>query len=116
MMIYLRFSAGSVEPVATTFPSMLLFGHTKPRELECWRIYLALLKGVQEKRLLNVSWLEAARPGKHSGGIFELRFEQQYSIACESLSRPNNFRLVSEVLSEITGIKTESRYSIVKHS
>jgi hypothetical protein len=91
------------------------YDHAKPQEMESWRIYLELLKIIKAERPLIVSWLELARPGNYSNGLFELQFPRQYSLACESLSRPNNLRLVSEVLSEITGIKTEPRYSVVKH-
>jgi hypothetical protein len=75
--------------------------HPKPPEVEIWRIYLELLPGIKQKRPLVAPWLEAARPGNHSQGVFELRFGKELSIACESLSRPNNLKEISEVLSEI---------------
>jgi hypothetical protein len=49
--------------------------------------------------------------GNYSNIVFQLRFQKEYSVACESLSRPNNLRLMSEVLSEIAGMQTEPRYS-----
>jgi hypothetical protein len=79
--------------------------HPKPPELERWRVYLKLLTRIKEERPLIVSWLEPARPDNYSNGLFELRFQKEYSPACESLSRPNNFRWVSKVLSEIAGKK-----------
>jgi hypothetical protein len=89
--------------------------HAKPRDMESWRIFLEFLIRVKQRRPLIVSWIEDARPGDHSNGTFELRFGEEHSIACECLSRPNNVKVISEVLSEIIGIETKPSYSIVNH-
>jgi hypothetical protein len=89
--------------------------HTKPPEVEIWRIFLELLTRMKQKRPLITPWLEPARPGNHSQGVFELRFGKEHSIACESLSRPNNVKAISEVLSEIIGTETKPSYLLVNH-
>jgi hypothetical protein len=89
--------------------------HTKPPEVEIWRIFLELLIRMKQKRPLVAPWLEPARPGNHSQGVFELRFGKEHSITCQSLSRPNNIKAISEVLSEIIGTETKPSYLLVNH-
>ncbi len=76
---------------------------------------LELLTRVRQKRPLIVSWIEASRPAGHSSGIFEFRLKKDDSLVRESLSRPNNVKMVSEILSEVTGIETKPSYSLVNH-
>jgi hypothetical protein len=89
--------------------------HPKPPEVEIWRIFLELLARMKQKRPLIAPRLEAARPGNYSQGVFELRFGKEHSITCESLSRPNNAKAISEVLSEIVGTETKPSYLLVNH-
>jgi hypothetical protein len=85
------------------------------RSWNLWRIFLELLIRMKQKRPLVAPWLEAARPGNQRHGVFELRFGKEHSIACESLSRPNNVKAISEVLSEIIGAETKPSYLLVNH-
>jgi hypothetical protein len=84
--------------------------HKRPPEVEIWRIFLELLTRMKQKRPLIAPWLESARPGNHSQGVFQLRFGRENSIALESLSRPNNVKAITEVLSEIIGRATRTSF------
>ena len=104
-------AAGKIYPL----PFETTRDHQEPQQMESWRIYCELSKIILERRPLIATWLQSSRPGSYANGVFELRFHQEHSIAVESLSRPNNAKLVSQVVSDITGIKSEVRYSLVPH-
>jgi DNA polymerase III subunit gamma/tau len=62
-----------------------------------------ILQEIRSRRPLIVSWLEAATPLFPQRGILKLAFPNEKSIAFESLSRPNNRKLLEEVAGEILG-------------
>jgi DNA polymerase III subunit gamma/tau len=62
-----------------------------------------VLEVVQRRRPLIISWLEPATPFFLERGKLKLAFPVDKSIAVESLSRPNNRKLLEEVAGEILG-------------
>ncbi|MBV9106475.1 MAG: DNA polymerase III subunit gamma/tau [Verrucomicrobia bacterium] len=62
-----------------------------------------VMAAVRARRPLIVSWLEPATPFYPERGTLKLAFPSDQSIAVESLSRPNNLRILEEVASEILG-------------
>jgi hypothetical protein len=76
--------------------------HTKPPRGRNLENFSGTSDPDEAKRPLVAPWLEPARLGNHSQGVFELRFGKEHSITCQSLSRPNNVKAISEILSQIT--------------
>lgn len=62
-----------------------------------------ILQEIGSRRPLIVSWLEGATPVFPQSGTLKLAFGKDKSIAFESLSRPNNRKLLEEVVAEILG-------------
>jgi DNA polymerase III subunit gamma/tau len=62
-----------------------------------------ILNTIRTRRPLIVSWLEQATPFFLERGRLKLAFAEDQQIAVESLSRPNNRRLLEEVTGEIVG-------------
>jgi DNA polymerase III subunit gamma/tau len=62
-----------------------------------------ILEAIRSRRPLIVSWLEPASPLYPERGTLKLAFPKDQSIAVESLSRPNNRKILEEVASEILG-------------
>jgi DNA polymerase III subunit gamma/tau len=62
-----------------------------------------ILNTIRTRRPLIVSWLEQATPFFLERGRLKLAFTEDQQIAVESLSRPNNRRLLEEVTGEIVG-------------
>jgi DNA polymerase-3 subunit gamma/tau len=62
-----------------------------------------MLDAIRGRRPLIVSWLEAATPFFPERGTLKLAFPKDQSIAVESLSRPNNRKILEEVAVEILG-------------
>jgi DNA polymerase-3 subunit gamma/tau len=62
-----------------------------------------IMDAIRARRPLIVSWLESAIPLYPARGILKLAFPQDQSIAIESLSRPNNRKILEDVAGEILG-------------
>ena len=62
-----------------------------------------ILNTIRDRRPLIVSWLEQATPFFLERGRLKLAFAEDQQLAVESLSRPNNRRLLEEVTEEIVG-------------
>jgi DNA polymerase III subunit gamma/tau len=62
-----------------------------------------ILEAIRRRRPLIVSWLEPATPLYPERGTLKLAFPRDQSIAVESLSRPNNRKILEEVTGEILG-------------
>ena len=62
-----------------------------------------ILETIRARRPLIVSWLEPATPVYSERGTLKLLFPRDQSIAVESLSRPNNRKILEDVASEIFG-------------
>jgi DNA polymerase III subunit gamma/tau len=85
-----EFPAQSIEP--TIEPA-------KP-ETPAWP---RILEVIRSRRPLIVSWLEPATPFYPEPGTLKLAFPKDQSIAVESLSRPNNRKILEDVAGEILG-------------
>jgi DNA polymerase-3 subunit gamma/tau len=62
-----------------------------------------ILQTIGHRRPLIVSWLEPAVPFYPERGILKLAFPKDHSIAVDSLSRPNNRKILEDVAGEILG-------------
>jgi len=62
-----------------------------------------ILNTIRSRRPLIVSWLELATPFFPERGTLKLAFPNDQGIALDSLSRPNNRKLLEEVAGEILG-------------
>jgi len=62
-----------------------------------------VMAAIRVRRPLIVSWLEPATPLYPERGTLKLAFPKDQSIAVESLSRPNNLRILEEVANEVLG-------------
>ncbi len=62
-----------------------------------------ILNTIRLRRPLIVSWLEPATPFFPEPGTLKLAFPNNQVIAVESLSRPNNRKLLEEVAGEVLG-------------
>jgi DNA polymerase-3 subunit gamma/tau len=62
-----------------------------------------ILEAIGTRRPLIVSWLEPAIPLYPERGTLKLAFPKNQSIAVESLSRPNNRKILEDVAGEILG-------------
>ncbi len=62
-----------------------------------------LLQVVATRRPLVLSWIELGTPILIDNGTFRLGFPKDQELAVESLSRPNNRKLLEDALSEILG-------------
>jgi TIR domain len=61
----------------------------------------ALIEEVRKRRPLILSWLESADCSRIGVGVLIFRFSIDQSIALESLSRPNNKKILDEVGKEL---------------
>ena len=61
------------------------------------------MQEVRNRRPLIVSWVEPATPLSFANGTLKLGFPKNHSLAVESLSRPNNLKLLEEVVGQIFG-------------
>lgn len=94
-------------------PFEYYYDHQKPSDLDGWRIYLEIVEIVSRKRPLIAPYLECARPGAYTDGVFELRFEEAQRMACEAISRPNNRKFLEQRASEIIRVKTTVKCVLV---
>ena len=62
-----------------------------------------VLQEVRKRRPLIVSWIEPATPLSFENGTLKLGFPKDRSLAVESLSRPNNQKLLEEVVGHVLG-------------
>jgi len=62
-----------------------------------------ILEVIRSRRPLIVSWLESGTPFYSERGTLKLAFPKNQSIAVESLSRPNNRKILEDVAAEILG-------------
>jgi DNA polymerase III subunit gamma/tau len=62
-----------------------------------------VVQEVRTRRPLIVSWIEAATPLSFENGTLKLGFPKNYSLAVESLSRPNHQKLIEEVVGQLLG-------------
>jgi DNA polymerase III subunit gamma/tau len=83
-------------------PLQTIETRTKPNEPEesAWP---RILEAIRHRRPLIVSWLEPATPLYPERGTLKLAFPKDHSIALESLSRPNNRKILEDVAGEILG-------------
>jgi DNA polymerase III subunit gamma/tau len=66
-------------------------------------IWPRILQEVRNRRPLIVSWIEPATPLSLEGGTLKIGFPKDHAIGVESLSRPNNQKLLEEVVGEVVG-------------
>ncbi|MBV8351096.1 MAG: DNA polymerase III subunit gamma/tau [Verrucomicrobia bacterium] len=66
-------------------------------------VWPRILQEVRNRRPFIVSWIEPATPLSLEGGTLKLGFPKDLAIGVESLSRPNNQKLLEEVVGEIVG-------------
>jgi DNA polymerase III subunit gamma/tau len=71
-----------------------------------------ILNTIRTRRPLIVSWLEQATPFFLERGRLKLAFAEDQQIAVESLSRPNNRKLLEEVTGEIVGDTWELEFEL----
>ena len=71
-----------------------------------------ILEAIRRRRPLIVSWLEPAIPLYPERGTLKLAFPKNQSIAVESLSRPNNRKILEDVASEIFGGKWKLEFEL----
>jgi DNA polymerase III subunit gamma/tau len=62
-----------------------------------------IMEAIRDRRPLIVSWLESAIPLYPARGTLKLAFPKDQPIAIESLSRPNNRKILEDVAAEILG-------------
>ena len=93
-------------PVEVATPKNPLVQPTEPKQTvkeadeSTWP---QIMEAIRARRPLIVSWLESAIPLYPARGILKLAFPKEQSIAIESLSRPNNRKILEDVASEILG-------------
>jgi DNA polymerase-3 subunit gamma/tau len=66
-------------------------------------VWERVVQEVRNRRPLIVSWIESATPLSLENGTLKLGFPKNYSLAVESLSRPNNQKLLEEVVGQLLG-------------
>jgi DNA polymerase-3 subunit gamma/tau len=94
------------EPVEKVAPESAAAGLTDsktPHDEAGEADWSRVLEVVRRRRPLIISWLEPATPFFVERGKLKLAFPADKSIAVESLSRPNNRKLLEEVAAEILG-------------
>jgi hypothetical protein len=69
-------------------------------------IWQRILAKITARRPLIRSWLDTAQPILLTEGVLRVRFGPDQSTAVESLARPNNQRILDELVSEIVGTET----------
>jgi len=87
-------------PEVTPFPAASTIPGSKEPQESAWAEILATIRA---RRPLIVSWLERATALYPEPGTLKLAFPTEQSIAVESLSRPNNRKILEEVANEILG-------------
>jgi len=94
-----------VEPAAELRPAQdLPKSETAPApEPSIESAWSRLLQVVATRRPLIVSWIKFGTPVGLDNGTLRVGFPKDQQLAVESLSRPNNRKLLEDVLSEILG-------------
>jgi DNA polymerase-3 subunit gamma/tau len=96
----------TIDPVEAAAPRSSLVQTTEPKitlkeaDESTWP---QIMEAIRARRPLIVSWLESAIPLYPARGILKLAFPKDQSIAIESLSRPNNRKILEDVAGEILG-------------
>jgi DNA polymerase-3 subunit gamma/tau len=96
----------TVDPVEADAPRNPLVQATEPKitlkeaDESTWP---QIMEAIRARRPLIVSWLESAIPLYPARGILKLAFPKDQSIAIESLSRPNNRKILEDVAGETLG-------------
>jgi DNA polymerase-3 subunit gamma/tau len=62
-----------------------------------------VLREIRSRRPLIVSWIEPATPLFLDNGTLKLGFPKSNTLAVESLARPNNQKLLEEVVAQVLG-------------
>jgi DNA polymerase III subunit gamma/tau len=95
-----------IAPVEAALPSIPLVQASEPKisqkeaDESTWP---QIMEAIRARRPLIVSWLESAIPLYPARGTLKLAFPKDQPIAIESLSRPNNRKILEDVASEILG-------------
>jgi DNA polymerase-3 subunit gamma/tau len=87
---------------------------TEPARLPVESAWSRLLQVVATHRPLILSWIELATPTFFADGIFRLGFPKDQELAVEGLSRPNNRKLLEDLLNEILGGTWKIEFEIVE--
>jgi DNA polymerase III subunit gamma/tau len=87
----------------TDHPLQIIETRTKPNAAEESAAWPRILEAIRHRRPLIVSWLVPATPLYPEHGTLKLAFPKDHSIAVESLSRPNNRKILEDVAGEILG-------------
>jgi len=83
-------------------------------ELSIESAWPRLLQVVATRRPLILSWVELGTPILLDDGTFRLGFPKDQELAVESLSRPNNRKLLEDILSEILGNPCKIGFEILE--
>jgi len=83
--------------------SLQQFEPTSAPEASIDSLWPRLLQVVANRRPLILSWIELATPTLLGKGSFRLAFPEDQQLAAESLARPNNRKLLEDILSELLG-------------
>ena len=75
-------------------------------------IWQRILAKITARRPLIRSLLDTAQAMLLAEGVLRVRFGPDQSIAVESLARPNNQRILDELVSEIMGTETRLELEI----
>jgi DNA polymerase-3 subunit gamma/tau len=93
-------TAEKASPENPPVPATSTTTEPKKPQVSAWP---EILTTIRARRPLIVSWLERATPLYLEPGTLKLAFPTEQSIAVESLSRPNNRKILEEVTGEILG-------------
>jgi DNA polymerase III subunit gamma/tau len=93
-------------------PPLLVTSTTLERKEPEESIWPQIVQTIRARRPLIVSWLERATPLFPERGTLKLAFPTEQSIAVESLSRPNNRKILEEIASEILGVPCKLEFEL----
>jgi DNA polymerase III subunit gamma/tau len=109
-------SQGPPKPVAAESPPIKAQSEETPKDrsdqatematapsAQLESVWPRILQEVRNRRPLIVSWIEPATPLSLESGTLKLGFPKDHAIGVESLSRPNNQKLLEEVVGEVVG-------------
>jgi DNA polymerase III subunit gamma/tau len=109
-------SKGPPKPVAAESPPIKAQSEETPKDrsdqatematapsAQLESVWPRILQEVRNRRPLIVSWIEPATPLSLESGTLKLGFPKDHAIGVESLSRPNNQKLLEEVVGEVVG-------------
>jgi DNA polymerase-3 subunit gamma/tau len=102
----------TAEKVSPENPPLSAASTTMERKEPQESIWPQILQTIRARRPLIVSWLEHATPLFPERGTLKLAFPTEQSIAVESLSRPNNRKILEEITSEILGAPCKLEFEL----